>query len=148
LAVVAEERDDELPKREEVDLVEEDAVLADGLLVPSLAKRAVVPVPLVDGRTFRSAAAFASLAVEPVARDDDALVRLEALGLLAAEEVALVEPSGTTLVLGLPGPLVAEEEAVVELPLVARVADDPVDLVDADLEVAVFFTDFSSLFEF
>ena len=100
---------------------------------------------------MRSAAAFARRAVEPVAREDVVPARVEErLVFASALAEALVELSGTTLVRGRPGPLVAVEEEAVELPLVARETDEVPDaaLVDADLEAAVFFTDFSSLFEF
>lgn len=158
--------EDKVPSRADVDLAESlvcpaaverlDAVPArveealEEVPLP-LARRAVVPVPLVLGRTLRSAAAAASLEVAPVAREDVEPTRVEArLVFASALAEALVEPSGTTLVRGRPGPLVAVEEEAVALPLVARETDEvpAAALVDADLEAAVFLTDFSSLFEF
>ena len=146
----AVERLDAVPARVEEALDEVPLPLAEALVSLSFARRAVVPVPLVLGRTLRSAAAAASLEVAPVAREDVVPARVEArLVFASALAEALVEPSGTTLVRGRPGPLVAVEEAVA-LPLVARETDEvpAAALVDADLEAAVFLTDFSSLFEF
>jgi hypothetical protein len=144
----AVERADAVPARVEEALDEVPLPLAEALVSLSFARRAVVPVPLVLGRTLRSAAAAASLEVAPVAREDVEPTRAEArLVFASALEEAPVEPSGTTLVRGLPGPLVAVEEAV-ELPLAARVADADVALVEPARVAAVFFTDFSSLFEF
>ena len=141
---------DAVPARVEDALEEVPVPRVEALVSLSFARRAVVPVPLKEGRTLRSAAALARRAVEPVAREVVPAVREEArLVFASVAEEALVEPSGTTLVRGRPGPLVAVEEEAVALPLVARVTDEvPAALVDADLEVAVFFTDFSSLFEF
>lgn len=110
-----------------------------------------MPVPLTEGRTLRSAAAFARRAVEPVAREDVVPAReVERVVFASDAEEALEElaaPSGTTLVRGRPGPLAGVAEDAV-LPLAAREADVDAALVDAALEEAVFFTDFSSLFEF
>ena len=143
----AVERLDAVPARVEEALEEVPLPLAEALVSLSFARRAVVPVPLVLGRTLRSAAAAASLEVAPVAREDVEPTRAEArLVFASALEEAPVEPSGTTLVRGLPGPLVAVE--AVELPLAARVADADVALVEPARVAAVFFTDFSSLFEF
>lgn len=147
----AVDRLDAVPARVEEALEEVPLPLAEALVSLSFARRAVVPVPLTEGRTLRSAAAAASLEVAPVAREDVEPTRVEArLVFASALAEALVEPSGTTLVRGRPGPLVAVEEEAVALPLVARETDEvpAAALVDADLEAAVFFTDFSSLFEF
>lgn len=145
----AVERLDAVPARVEEALEEVPIPLAEALVSLSFARRAVVPVPLVLGRTLRSAAAAASLEVAPVAREDVVPARVEArLVFASALAEALVVPSGTTLVRGRPGPLVAVEEEAVELPLTARVADADVALVEPARVAAVFFTDFSSLFEF
>ncbi len=144
----AEERLDAVPARVEEALVEVPVPLAEALVSLSFARRAVVPVPLVLGRTLRSAAAAASLEVAPVAREDTVPARAVERDVFAsALAEAFVELSGTTLVRGRPGPLVAVEEAAV-LPLAARVADADVALVEPARVAAVFLTDFSSLFEF
>ena len=74
----AVERADAVPARVEEALDEVPLPLAEALVSLSFARRAVVPVPLTEGRTLRSAAALARRAVEPAAREDVVPARVEA----------------------------------------------------------------------